>query len=154
MERTRRQRLLGVLALVLLFAAYLAWSERPQIVLHYAQQGSAVVHYSFLENDEERLAGVGTVGALAERLVAAHPAIEPVLPVCSLLVGGRASTGVRPVLDVQPESLHQRVGFVFGSKEEVERIERYHHEPLIGGEQDELPLFHARSLFRDTEFTQ
>ena len=68
--------------------------------------------------------------------------------------GGRASTGVRPVLDVQPESLHQRVGFVFGSKEEVERIERYHHEPLIGGEQDELPLFHARSLFRDTEFTQ
>jgi len=57
MERTRRQRLLGVLALVLLFAAYLAWSERPQIVLHYAQQGSAVVHYSFLENDEERLAG-------------------------------------------------------------------------------------------------
>ena len=68
--------------------------------------------------------------------------------------GGRASTGVRAVLDVQPESLHQRVGFVFGSKEEVERIERYHHEPLIGGEQDELPLFHARSLFRDTEFTQ
>ena len=37
---------------------------------------------------------------------------------------------------------------------QVERIERYHHEPLIGGEQDELPLFHARSLFRDTEFTQ
>ena len=61
---------------------------------------------------------------------------------------------MRAVLDVQPESLHQRVGFVFGSKEEVERIERYHHEPLIGGEQDELPLFNARSLFRDTEFTQ
>ena len=68
--------------------------------------------------------------------------------------GGRASTGVRPVLDVQPESLHQRVGFVFGSKEEVERIERYHHEPLLGGEQDDMPLFHARSLFRDTEFAQ
>ena len=68
--------------------------------------------------------------------------------------GGRASTGVRAVLEVQPESLHQRVGFVFGSKEEVERIERYHHEPLLGGEQDDMPLFHARSLFRDTEFTQ
>ena len=68
--------------------------------------------------------------------------------------GGRASTGVRAVLDVQPESLHQRVGFVFGSKEEVERIERYHHEPLLGGEQDDMPLFHARSLFRDTEFAQ
>jgi len=68
--------------------------------------------------------------------------------------GGRASTGVRPVLEVQPESLHQRIGFVFGSKEEVERIERYHHEPIIGGGQEELPLFHARSLFRDTEFAQ
>lgn len=68
--------------------------------------------------------------------------------------GGRASTGVRPVLEVQPESLHQRVGLVFGSKDEVERIERYHHEPVIGGAQDELPLFHARSLFRDTEFAQ
>jgi len=68
--------------------------------------------------------------------------------------GGRASTGVRPVLEVQPESLHQRVGFVFGSKEEVERIERYHSEPVIGGQQDELPLFHGRSLFGDTEFAQ
>ena len=66
--------------------------------------------------------------------------------------GGRASTGVRPVLEVQPESLHQRIGFVFGSKEEVERIERYHGEPLIGGPQDELPLFQTRSLFRDTAF--
>jgi hypothetical protein len=26
------------------------------------------------------------------------------------------------VLEVQPESLHQRVGFIFGSSEEVERI--------------------------------
>ena len=68
--------------------------------------------------------------------------------------GGRASTGVRPVLEVRPEGLHQRIGFVFGSKDEVERIERYHSEPVIGGAQDELPLFQPRSLFRDTEFTQ
>ena len=47
--------------------------------------------------DEERLAGVGTVGALAALLVAAHPGLEPVLPVCSLLVGGRAGTGDDPV---------------------------------------------------------
>ena len=61
--------------------------------------------------------------------------------------GGRASTGEMPMLQVQPSSLHQRIGFVFGSKNEVERIERYHREPV----QVELinPLFVERSLFRD-----
>ena len=64
--------------------------------------------------------------------------------------GGRASTGVRPMLDVQPEALHQRIGFVFGSREEVERIERYHNEPLLGGDHHDLPLFNSRSLFLAT----
>jgi len=61
--------------------------------------------------------------------------------------GGRASTGELPMLEVQPTSLHQRIGFVFGSKNEVERIERYHREPV----KVELtnPLFAERSLFRD-----
>ena len=61
--------------------------------------------------------------------------------------GGRASTGEVPMLGVQPTSLHQRIGLVFGSKNEVERIERYHAEPV----QVELknPLFVERSLFRD-----
>ena len=61
--------------------------------------------------------------------------------------GGRASTGESPMLAVQPTELHQRIGFVFGSKNEVERIERYHREPM----QVELsnPLFAKRSLFRD-----
>ena len=62
--------------------------------------------------------------------------------------GGRASTGVGPVLEVLPESLHQRIGFVFGSREEVERIERYHAEPAPDEEDSDIPLFHARSLFR------
>jgi fructose-1,6-bisphosphatase I/sedoheptulose-1,7-bisphosphatase len=31
--------------------------------------------------------------------------------------GGRASTGEVPVLDVEPTSLHERIGFVFGSSE-------------------------------------
>jgi fructose-1,6-bisphosphatase I/sedoheptulose-1,7-bisphosphatase len=62
--------------------------------------------------------------------------------------GGRASTGRGPVLDVAPESLHQRVPFVFGSREEVERIERYHAED-VGDADLDLPLFHARGLFRD-----
>ena len=47
--------------------------------------------------DDERLAGVGTVAELLARLAAAHPALEPVLPVCSVLVGGRASSGDDPV---------------------------------------------------------
>ena len=63
--------------------------------------------------------------------------------------GGRASTGHGPVLKVQPESLHQRIGFVFGSREEVERIERYHAEPHAPDEDfSDIPLFNPRSLFR------
>jgi fructose-1,6-bisphosphatase I/sedoheptulose-1,7-bisphosphatase len=61
--------------------------------------------------------------------------------------GGRASTGRQAMLGVVPTSLHQRIGLVFGSKNEVERIERYHHEPIqrdVG-----TPLFAERSLFRD-----
>lgn len=61
--------------------------------------------------------------------------------------GGRASTGHQPILSVQPGSLHQRIGLVFGSKNEVERIERYHSEPV--GSDSAFPLFAERSLFRD-----
>jgi fructose-1,6-bisphosphatase I/sedoheptulose-1,7-bisphosphatase len=60
--------------------------------------------------------------------------------------GGRASTGREPMLSVKPEGLHQRIGLVFGSKNEVERIERYHHEPTEL--QNDNPLFSERSLFR------
>jgi fructose-1,6-bisphosphatase I/sedoheptulose-1,7-bisphosphatase len=61
--------------------------------------------------------------------------------------GGRASTGRQPMLGVKPGALHQRVGLVFGSREEVELIERYHHEPLA--REAGNPLFAERSLFRD-----
>ena len=61
--------------------------------------------------------------------------------------GGRASTGRQPMLGVKPTSLHQRIGLVFGSKHEVERIERYHHEPAP--KESINPLFSERSLFRD-----
>lgn len=62
--------------------------------------------------------------------------------------GGRASTGREPMLGVQPTELHQRIGLVFGSKTEVERIERYHAEPQTF-KGDSNPLFAERSLFRD-----
>ena len=62
--------------------------------------------------------------------------------------GGRASTGSVPMMAVQPTSLHQRIGLVFGSKNEVERIERYHAEPQAYKDEAN-PLFTERSLFRD-----
>jgi fructose-1,6-bisphosphatase I/sedoheptulose-1,7-bisphosphatase len=61
--------------------------------------------------------------------------------------GGRCSTGRQPMLGVKPSALHQRIGLVFGSKNEVERIERYHHEPQT--KEASAPLFAERSLFRD-----
>ena len=61
--------------------------------------------------------------------------------------GGRASTGRQPMLGVVPGSLHQRIGLVFGSKNEVERIERYHREPATKDQGS--PLFAERGLFRN-----
>jgi fructose-1,6-bisphosphatase I / sedoheptulose-1,7-bisphosphatase len=59
--------------------------------------------------------------------------------------GGRASTGLAPVLDVAPEQLHQRIGFIFGAREEVERIERYYRDH--NDFEIDAPLFGTRGLF-------
>jgi fructose-1,6-bisphosphatase I len=42
--------------------------------------------------------------------------------------GGASTDGTQRILDIQPTSLHQRVGVVLGSKNEVELVTRYHHE--------------------------
>ena len=60
--------------------------------------------------------------------------------------GGRASTGYGPVLEVEPDALHQRIGFVFGAKREVERIEQYHRD--FNERPYDAPLFGTRGLFR------
>lgn len=62
--------------------------------------------------------------------------------------GGRASSGDGPILEVQPESIHQRTGFVFGSRTEVERIESYHRDH--NERRYDAPLFGSRGLFRNT----
>ena len=42
--------------------------------------------------------------------------------------GGAATDGARRIMDVQPDALHQRIGVILGSKEEVERVQRYHRD--------------------------
>jgi fructose-1,6-bisphosphatase I/sedoheptulose-1,7-bisphosphatase len=61
--------------------------------------------------------------------------------------GGRASTGRQAVLGVEPSELHQRIGLVFGSRNEVERIERYHHDTATRDLHN--PLFAERGMFRN-----
>ena len=63
--------------------------------------------------------------------------------------GGTASTGRAPILDVVPEDIHQLTPLMFGSRREVDLIERYHamHD---GGETlvFNAPLFKNRTIFR------
>lgn len=63
--------------------------------------------------------------------------------------GGRASTGTGPVLDIEPDGIHQRIGFVFGAAEEVDRVEAYHAEPAVDPDRD-IPLYGSRGLFRSS----
>ncbi len=62
--------------------------------------------------------------------------------------GGLASTGRGRIMDVEPLKLHQRVPIIVGSREEVERLERYHAEYDSGEDEPYTsPLFAERSLF-------
>lgn len=69
-------------------------------------------------------------------------------PIAMLIeqAGGSATTGDQRVLDIQPQSIHQRVPLIFGSKHEVELVKHYyaglnpsHHRPQ---------LFKNRTLLR------
>ena len=64
--------------------------------------------------------------------------------------GGVATTGRERIMDVAPSELHQRVPLIFGSKNEVERVVRYHQDYVSGKDADGFnsPLFGTRSLFR------
>ena len=59
--------------------------------------------------------------------------------------GGAASDGKTPILDLTARAVHQRTPLVFGSKDKVERVVRYHLAPA--GEADRAPLFARRGLF-------
>ena len=63
--------------------------------------------------------------------------------------GGAATTGRQRILDLHPHLLHQRVPVILGSRNEVERIARYHWEHDQGFDRRySSPLFNERSLFR------
>jgi fructose-1,6-bisphosphatase I / sedoheptulose-1,7-bisphosphatase len=68
-------------------------------------------------------------------------------PVAMLIekAGGMASTGRHRLLEVVPDKLHQRIGFIFGSAEEVARIEAYHRD--APDHDYRSPLFSQRGLF-------
>jgi fructose-1,6-bisphosphatase I len=62
--------------------------------------------------------------------------------------GGMSTTGRERILDVQPRALHERVPVILGSKNEVERIARYHADYDRGEDKPYTsPLFSRRSLF-------
>ena len=70
MDKARKQRLLGVLALVVLFGAYVGWSERPRILLHYSGQASAPIAYSYKEQGVETFSGEIRPGQVREYRIA------------------------------------------------------------------------------------
>jgi len=63
--------------------------------------------------------------------------------------GGLASTGYERIGHLKPTSLHEQVPVILGSRDEVERIDRYHREYLSGEDKPfSSPLFATRTLFR------
>jgi len=65
--------------------------------------------------------------------------------------GGLATTGRERILDIVPTSLHQRVPVILGSRNEVERLSKYHAAYDRGEDLAfDSPLFNARSMFRTT----
>ena len=62
--------------------------------------------------------------------------------------GGLASTGRERIMDIVPDSLHQRVPLICGSRNEVMRLENYHLDPAAETIGFNTSLFSSRSLFR------
>ena len=58
--------------------------------------------------------------------------------------GARAVTGTHDLLDIVPDTLHQRIPVILGSRDEVDRIVAYHEDPQ---ENVSWQLFKTRSLF-------
>jgi len=60
--------------------------------------------------------------------------------------GGAATTGTQRILEIQPTNIHERVPMIFGSKHEVELVEKYYAE--INPFHERPQLFKNRTLLR------
>lgn len=60
--------------------------------------------------------------------------------------GGLATDGRRRILDIQATALNEPVPFIFGSRDHVECVMRYHTDSRF--ETDHAPLFRHRGLFQ------
>lgn len=69
-------------------------------------------------------------------------------PVARLIekAGGMATDGVHRILDIVPQSIHQRVPLIFGSRDHVDDVARYHADRHSIAER--WPLFGHRGLFK------
>lgn len=76
----------------------------------------------FMYPDDERLRASGKAGKL-RLLYEANPMAWLVEQ-----AGGKATTGDQRILDIEPETLHQRVPVILGSEAEVQRCIDYHNE--------------------------
>ncbi|MDE2357315.1 MAG: class 1 fructose-bisphosphatase [Alphaproteobacteria bacterium] len=70
---------------------------------------------------------------------------NPVAFLCEQ-AGGAATDGLGPILDIVPETLHERVPLVFGSAEKVALVGRYHQD--MARPSPDSPLFGRRGLMR------
>ena len=61
--------------------------------------------------------------------------------------GGAATTGLQRVMEVEPQKIHERVPMIFGSKHEVELIEKYYAG--LNPSHERPQLFRNRTLLRD-----
>jgi fructose-1,6-bisphosphatase I len=61
--------------------------------------------------------------------------------------GGAATTGTQRVLDIQPQTNHERVPMIFGSKHEVELVEQYYTG--LNPYHERPQLFKNRTLLRN-----
>ena len=64
--------------------------------------------------------------------------------------GGLATTGCERILSVTPTDIHQRIGFIVGSRQEIELLIRYHGEETVESSevtQQWNPLYGQRGLF-------
>ena len=70
-------------------------------------------------------------------------------PIAMLIeqAGGAATTGTQRVLEIHPQTIHQRVPMIFGSKHEVELVEQYYAD--LNPYHERPQLFRNRTLLRD-----